>query len=44
MIISVLATNMRLRSRSGFEKTASATALALMQSLFITPFLLISPT
>lgn len=44
-IISVLATNM-----SGFaltifvfEKTGSATSLALMQVFFITPFLLISP-
>jgi MFS family permease len=44
-IISVLATNMTAFALTiwVFEKTGSATALALMQVFFITPFLLISP-
>jgi len=44
-IISVLATNMTAFGFTiwVFEKTGSATALALMQVFFITPFLIISP-
>jgi MFS family permease len=44
-IISVLATNMTAFALTiwVFEKTGSATALALMQVFFITPFLIISP-
>jgi DHA3 family macrolide efflux protein-like MFS transporter len=44
-IVSVLATNMTAFALTiwVFEKTGSATALALMQVFFITPFLIISP-
>jgi hypothetical protein len=44
-IVSILATNMSAFALTiwVFEKTGSATALALMQVFFITPFLIISP-
>src|SRR5215211_5203529 len=44
-IVSVLATNMSgfALTMFVFEKTGSATSLALMQVFFITPFLIISP-
>src|SRR5436190_14503159 len=44
-IVSVLATNMSAFALTiwVFQKTGSATSLALMQVFFITPFLVVSP-